>query len=112
MNFVNFVSFGFDEDGLALLDSQEGLEQMFQEFFDCSVNEMKEDDEYFFIVIDDLDNWISENKSDQYDQEQDEDFQNKLTQLKSMLDGRKYKLYEWSVEYDKNVLVVFEDWLR
>lgn len=107
MSFVNFVSFGFDEDGLVLLDSQEKLEELFQEFFDMSVNMMKDSDEYFFTEVDDLESWLSENSHDLEDQEQD--YQEKLDQLKKMLEGRQYKLYEWSIEYDRNVMVVFQD---
>lgn len=109
MSFDKFVSIGFDEEGLPLFDTQEQMESNFQEWFGQSVNEMKEEDEYFFGQIDDLDKWIDENKWDDLNDEQNQELQNNLDNLKKMMDGHQVELYEWSLEYDRNVMVVFKD---
>ena len=82
MSFDKFVSIGFDEEGLPLFDTQEQMESNFQEWFGQSVNEMKEEDEYFFGQIDDLDKWIDENKWDDLNDEQNQELQNNLDNLK------------------------------
>ncbi len=128
MSNVRIVSFGVDEDCRPELWNEETCIKNFQDWFWSGVpaqsNEVfvnyiqtsEERNEYIFCkeenTLDEaLDNMKKECEYEEWDQEgeQSKQFDELAQQLKDQLKDKKYTLYSWALEYDKNILAIIED---
>jgi len=124
-NQPKLVSFGVDEDKRPLLDSQEVMIRNYKEWFmeekdqlevDQLIQIIVEDTEYRFNLetektLDDLIKGMKEecDYPNWDDGSIDGDFDVLVKQFKDVVGDRKYKIYSWALEYDSNILVLFED---
>ena len=129
MSNVRIVSFGVDEDARPELWNEETCISNFQDWFwsgvpaqnkDIFVNYIQtseERNEYIFckeeMNLDDLlEGMKKECEFEEWDQEgeQSKQFIKLSQQFKDQLkDKKKYTLYSWALEYDKNILAIIED---